>query len=141
MCDSCQFLLYSKQYSSKSRETRVGILSPAMGRGIDSRNRVWNLVAKLDRLAGRYDNSTPTWFLAPIDGLTGTDLLKGKCKDDLSCTHLQLSLPTAHIGRRMTDSMELVFCRQHEAPGGLYATGIITRTYRQVSSGHKVLYI
>jgi hypothetical protein len=36
----------------------------------------------------------------------------------------------------MSDSTELViFCRQHEAPGGLYATGIITRTYRQVSSG------
>ncbi len=29
-------------------------LSPGMGRGIDSRNRVWNWVAKLLRLAGRY---------------------------------------------------------------------------------------
>jgi hypothetical protein len=28
------------------------------------------LVAKLHRLAGRYDNPMPTWFLAPIEGLT-----------------------------------------------------------------------
>jgi hypothetical protein len=48
---------------------RVENLSPAMGRGIDSRNRVWNWVAKLYRLAGRYDNPMPTWFLAPIAGL------------------------------------------------------------------------
>ncbi len=41
-------------------------LSPAMGRGIDSRNRVWNLVGKLLRLTGRNDNFTPTCFLAPI---------------------------------------------------------------------------
>ncbi len=47
---------------------RVGNLSPAMGRGIDSRNQVWNWVAKLHRLAGRYDNPMPTWFLAPIAG-------------------------------------------------------------------------
>ncbi len=40
-----------------------------MGRGIDSRNRVWNQVAKLHRLAGRYDNPMPTWFLAPVAGL------------------------------------------------------------------------
>ncbi len=41
-----------------------------MGRGIDSRNRVWNWVAKLHRLAGRYDNPMPTWFIiAPIAGL------------------------------------------------------------------------
>jgi hypothetical protein len=40
-----------------------------MGRGIDSRNRVWNWVAKLHRLAGQYDNPMPTWFLAPIAGL------------------------------------------------------------------------
>ncbi len=40
-----------------------------MGRGIDSRNRVWNWVAKLHRLAARYDNPMPTWFLAPIAGL------------------------------------------------------------------------
>ncbi len=43
--------------------------SPAMGLGINSRNRVWNWVAKLHRLAGRYDNPMPTWFLAPIAGL------------------------------------------------------------------------
>ena len=39
-----------------------------MGRGIDSRNRVWNWVAKLHRLAGRYDIPMPTWFLALIAG-------------------------------------------------------------------------
>jgi hypothetical protein len=50
-------------------ESRVGNLSPAMGRGIDSRNRVWKGVAKLHRQAGRYDNPMPTWFLAPIVGL------------------------------------------------------------------------
>ncbi len=55
--------------SHMDRRYRVGILSPAMGRGIDSRNRVWNWVAKLHRLAGRYDNPRPTWFLAPIAGL------------------------------------------------------------------------
>ncbi len=38
------------------RPARVENLSPAMGRGIDSRNQVWNWVAKLHRLAGRYDN-------------------------------------------------------------------------------------
>ncbi len=53
----------------KSQQSRVGNLSPAMGRGIDSRNRVWNWLAKLHRLAGRYDNPMPTWFLAPIAGL------------------------------------------------------------------------
>ncbi len=38
-----------------------------------ARNRfqawVWNWVAKLHRLAGRYDHPMPTWFLAPIAGL------------------------------------------------------------------------
>jgi hypothetical protein len=48
------------------RSASVGNLSPAMGRGIDSRNRVWNGVAKLHRLSGRYDNPMPTWFLAPV---------------------------------------------------------------------------
>ncbi len=48
---------------------RVGIFSPAMRRGIDSRNRVWKWVVKLHRLADRYDNPMPTWFLAPIAGL------------------------------------------------------------------------
>jgi len=37
-----------------------------MGRGIDSRNRVWNWLAKLHRLAGQYDNPVSTWFLVPI---------------------------------------------------------------------------
>jgi hypothetical protein len=44
-----------------------------MGRGIDSRNRVWNWLAKLYRMAGRYDNPMPTWFLAPISGTKVTD--------------------------------------------------------------------
>jgi hypothetical protein len=48
---------------------RVENLSPAMVRGIDSRSRVLNLVAKLHWLAGRYDNPMPTWFLVPISGL------------------------------------------------------------------------
>ncbi len=39
--------------NSASGMIRVGILSQAMGRGIDSRNRVWNWEAKLHRLAGR----------------------------------------------------------------------------------------
>jgi hypothetical protein len=43
----------------------VGNLGLAIGRGIDSRNRV----PKLHRLVGRYDNPMPTWFLAPIAGL------------------------------------------------------------------------
>ncbi len=37
-------------------ETQVPL---CIGRGIDSRNRVWNWVAKLHRLAGRYDNPVP----------------------------------------------------------------------------------
>ncbi len=60
---------------------RVENFSPVMGRGIDSRNRVWNWVAKLHSLAGRYNNPMPTWFLAPIAGLKlptqiGEDLQK-----------------------------------------------------------------
>jgi hypothetical protein len=55
--------------TSPHPQCRVGNWSPAMGRGTDSRNRVWNWVAKLHRLAGRYDNPMPTWFLAPIAGL------------------------------------------------------------------------
>ncbi len=53
----------------RSRCIRVRNLSPAMRRGINSRNRVWNWVAKLHRLGGRYDNPMPIWFLAPIGGL------------------------------------------------------------------------
>jgi hypothetical protein len=44
-----------------------------MGRGIDSRNRVWNGVAKLHRLAGRYPNPMPSWFQAPPIGAKVTD--------------------------------------------------------------------
>ena len=51
---------------------RVENLSPAMGREIDSRNRVWNRVAELHRLAGLYGNPMPTWFQAPKTGLKGT---------------------------------------------------------------------
>ncbi len=53
----------------REEEGRGENLSPAMRRGIDSRNRLWNWVAKLHRLAGRYDNPMPTWFLVPIAGL------------------------------------------------------------------------
>ncbi len=42
--------------------------STAIRRGIDSRNRVWNWVAKLHRLAGRCENPMSTWFVAPIAG-------------------------------------------------------------------------
>ncbi len=38
---------------SRKRKSRY------IGRGIDSRNRVWNWIAKLHRLAGRYDNPVP----------------------------------------------------------------------------------
>ncbi len=38
-----------------------------MGLGIDFRNRVWNWVAGLHRLAGRYDNPMPTRFLIVSD--------------------------------------------------------------------------
>jgi hypothetical protein len=55
--------------SISARYFRVENLSPAMGWGIDSRNPVWNWVAKKHRLAGRYDNPIPTWFLAHIAGL------------------------------------------------------------------------
>ncbi len=59
-----------------------------MGWKIDSRNRVWNWVAKLHRLAGRYDNHMPNWFLAPIAGLKlpGATLLDFNylCTYDLS---------------------------------------------------------
>ncbi len=60
-------LIHEKNRSRKSRGTVP--LSPAMGRGIDSRNRIWNWVAKLHRLAGQYNNPMTTWFLAPIAGL------------------------------------------------------------------------
>ncbi len=57
-------------HTTNDRSLRVEYLCPAIGRrGIDSRNRVWNWVAKLHRLAGRYDNPMPTWFLARIAGL------------------------------------------------------------------------
>ncbi len=68
--DHSQTECNSVQYSTECpRVNRVENLRPAMGRGIDSRNRVWNWVAKLHRLAGRFDNPMPTWFLAPIAGL------------------------------------------------------------------------
>ncbi len=63
--------MYVPSYATEIQlmEHWVGNLSHAMERGIDSRNRIWNWVAKLHRLAGRYDNPMPTWFLAPIAGL------------------------------------------------------------------------
>jgi hypothetical protein len=48
-------------------------LTKALSRKLKSRygerNRIWNWVAKLHRLAGRYQNPMPTCFLAPIAGL------------------------------------------------------------------------
>jgi hypothetical protein len=55
-------------------------LRPAMGWGIDSRNRAWDWVAKLHRLLGRYDNPMPTWFLVPIAGLK-LQTLYTRCKE------------------------------------------------------------
>ncbi len=60
--------LWNLEMRSRGEGTRVGNLSPAMGRGIDSRNRVWNWVAKLHGLAARYENPMSTWFLTPIAG-------------------------------------------------------------------------
>jgi hypothetical protein len=54
--------LYELCGYNKEIRARVGIVSPAMGRGIDSWNRVWNWEAKLHRLAGRYYNTMPTGF-------------------------------------------------------------------------------
>ncbi len=73
-------------------ENGVGNLSPAMGRGIGSRNRVWNWVAKLHRLAGRYDNM-PNWFIAPIAGLK---LLTLCTLYQLSHIHSYNPSPTSH---------------------------------------------
>ncbi len=60
--------IYSKESIPPAYVAWVGNLSPAMGRGINSRNRVWNWIAKLNRMAGRYGNPMPTWFLAPHRG-------------------------------------------------------------------------
>ncbi len=60
---------YNRTSGQELNRKGVENLSPAMGRGINSMNRVWNWVAKLHRLAGRYDNPMPTWFLSPIVGL------------------------------------------------------------------------
>ncbi len=48
-------------------------LSPAMGQGIDSMNRVWNWVAKLHRLAGRYNNPPANLVPSPHSGTKVTD--------------------------------------------------------------------
>jgi hypothetical protein len=55
-------------FSQNTIHNRDRNLSPNMGLGINSRNRVWNWVAKLHRLAGWYNNPMPTRFLA-IPGL------------------------------------------------------------------------
>ncbi len=57
---------------------RVRNLSLAMGRGIDSRNRVWIWVAKLHKLVARYDNPMSTWFLACIAGLLVPSLFSSR---------------------------------------------------------------
>jgi hypothetical protein len=44
-----------------------------MGRGIDFRNRVWNGVAKLHMLVGRYDNPMPYLVPSPHSGTEVTD--------------------------------------------------------------------
>ncbi len=59
---------YSARAHPSLQQASIENLSPAMNWGVDSRNRVWNWVAKLQRLAGRYDNPMPMWFLAPISG-------------------------------------------------------------------------
>ncbi len=61
-------------YSVQSRKLK----SRDLGRGIDSRNRVWNWLAMLHRMAGWYDNPMPTWFLVPIAGLKLQTLYKVK---------------------------------------------------------------
>ncbi len=73
--------------------SRVWMSSPAMGRGIDSRNRVWNWVAKLHRLAGRYDNPMPTWFLYPPHTIAG--LKRTVSRDFLLLVFLWISFPPA----------------------------------------------
>ncbi len=78
---------------SSFTESRVENLSPAVGRGIDSRNRVWHWVDKLNRLAGRYDNPMPTWFLTHKVGL--------KLQD-------QESIPPAYVAPRTCMSNRVV---------------------------------
>jgi hypothetical protein len=46
---------------NESAESEIKV--PLWGRGIDSRNRVWNWVANLHRLAGRYDNPIPMYLV------------------------------------------------------------------------------
>jgi hypothetical protein len=53
----------------EQHSTRVENLNPAMGRGINSKNWVWNWVGKLHCWTGRHDNPMPTWFLAHIAGV------------------------------------------------------------------------
>ncbi len=68
LCPSSLIRVNPLAYSLCSVVNKVAesvTLSPAIGRGINTWNRVWNWVAKLHRLAGRYDNPMPTWFLAP----------------------------------------------------------------------------
>ncbi len=64
-----EMVWHKRKIQMQGGKNRVGNLSPAMGRGIDFRNRVWNWVAKLHGLAGQYDNPMPTWFIVPIAGL------------------------------------------------------------------------
>ncbi len=84
-------------------ELRVGILSPAVGREIDSRNRVSNWVAKLHRLAGRYDNPVPIWFLATLAGFTS----KLPTRDYCSIAVVALLELTAVVEGFMTNKQDL----------------------------------
>ncbi len=80
--------------------------SPIMGRGIDSRNRVWNWVAKLHRLAGRYDNIPSSMIGPPIwpgcqnsCSLTGNSELKfpeAELLDEIQTKVLRVLLLVIH---------------------------------------------
>ncbi len=64
ICTLCVEQWLKRYLFSRKLKSRYG----ARNR-FNARDRVWNWVAKLHRLAGRYDNPMPTWFLAPIAGL------------------------------------------------------------------------
>ncbi len=60
----------SRKHNSANR---VENLSPAMGRGIDSRNRIWNWVAKLHRLGGPVRQPYAYLVSSPHSGTKVTD--------------------------------------------------------------------
>jgi hypothetical protein len=118
---------------------RAENLSPAMGRGINSsRNRVWNWVAKLHRLAGRYDNPMPTWFLAPIavlklptqkDDLTLSSYLfsalgTGSLVQNKMATDNALAQSSTHTADRAGACVSVYMaCRAGGGGGVLYKVG------------------